>query len=313
MSATAGYPAGKAVSNDTAASKRRCIGWTVDRNSILIHCPDLVTSWNPRCVYHSSACVHRTLELVKRGLVLGDRIVFLKACARCGKKFKTRRPTQLFCLATCRQKNYSIHNSEKIKAYKKVWNASNRPRKQPELKACAHCAKNFESSISWQTFCSEKCRDADHHRRHREKIAASRKIWMAANRDKVRAAVRRHHARHRDALNANSKARYAAKKLRLAEAERTAALARLPDDWDEAPQLDRVIGVLLISNRNVMNREIGALLDAMGWKCPFGRYGDRWETALSKSGSAANHVTDLRKWMRVPGKTIAPRRRSITI
>jgi endogenous inhibitor of DNA gyrase (YacG/DUF329 family) len=273
MSATAGYPASKGVSNDTAASKKRCIGWAVNRNGILIHCPDLVTRWNPRCMYHSTACAHRTLEWVKHGLVLGDRIIFLKACTHCGKKFKTRRPKQRFCSRLCQDAIYRAHNRETIRAYKKVWNARNHPRKQPELKACARCGRNFESSISWQKFCSEKCRDADHHRRHREKIAARRKIWMAANRDTVRAAVRRHHARHRDALNAKTKARYAEKKRRFLELERLAAKLGRPHtrDADRAAYGPRIIELRNLRKswgqvRIIMNQETGQNRSVSGWR-----------------------------------------------
>jgi hypothetical protein len=83
-----------------------------------------------------------------------------------------------------------------------------------------------------------------------------------------------------------------------------------PDDWDEVKeQLDRTVGFLLLSNRHIKNLEIGALLDEMGWKCP---YEKTWKSALSRPGSAANYITDIRKWVKVPGKTIAPKPRSIT-
>ena len=230
MSATAGYPAGKGVSNDTAASKKRCIGWAVNRNGILIHCPDLVTRWNHRCTYHSSACAHRTLEWVKRGLVLGDPIVFLKACAstHCGKKFKTRRPTQLFCSTRCRQVDYVARNLEKTRAYKKVWNTRNRPRKQPELKVCGKCGKRFESSIPWQKFCSEKCRDADHFVRHRARYDAYTRKYRREHPEKARQQCRRYHAKYRARENAKTRSRYAEKKRKLEELVRIVAQSQQP-------------------------------------------------------------------------------------
>jgi predicted nucleic acid-binding Zn ribbon protein len=147
-----------------------------------------------------------------------------KRCAHCGKKFRSSRPKQRFCSVRCRQTNYRISNPEKIRAIRRAWDLRNHPRKQPELKACGTCSKPFETSDPQKKFCSEKCRDADHYKRHREKILARRKKWIAANRDKARAQVRRHHARHRDVLNAKTKARYAERK---AELERLRALARV--------------------------------------------------------------------------------------
>jgi predicted transcriptional regulator len=99
---------------------------------------------------------------------------------------------------------------------------------------------------------------------------------------------------------------WAEQKQKLAEAE---LLAWHPDDWDKAEQLDRTVGFLLLSDRHIKNLEIGALLDEMGWKCP---YEKTWKSALSRPGSAANYITDIRKWVKVPGKTIAPKPRSIT-
>jgi predicted nucleic acid-binding Zn ribbon protein len=216
--------------------KKHCIGWAVNRNGILIHCPDPVTRWNPRCTYHSSACAHRTLEWVKRGLVLGDRIVFLKACAHCGKKFKTRRPKQRFCSRLCQDAIYRAHNRETIRAYKKVWNASNRPRKQPELKACARCGRNFESSIPWQKFCSEKCRDADHFVRHRARYDAYTRKYRREHPEKARAQCRRYHAKYRARENAKTSLRYAEKKRRLEELERIVAQSQPAGAPDTRPR-----------------------------------------------------------------------------
>jgi hypothetical protein len=132
------------------------------------------------------------------------------ACAACGKQCETSpfHPRQKFC---------------SIKCYKKVWNARNRPRKQPEARACAECGKAFETPLSQKKFCSAKCRDKDHYKRHRARYYRYTRAYRAAHPEKARQGCRRYYAKHRMAQNADSRRRYAEKTRKLAEAERILA------------------------------------------------------------------------------------------
>lgn len=76
-----------------------------------------------------------------------------------------------------------------------------------------------------------------------------------------------------------------------------------PADWWARPGDYRVIATELMAKDSISNRELGKRLDAIHLiKCP---YGESWEEALSGPGRAANRVSEVRKWMKRPGKTAA--------
>jgi endogenous inhibitor of DNA gyrase (YacG/DUF329 family) len=152
-----------------------------------------------------------------------------KRCAHCGKKFESSRPLQRFCSVRCLQTNYRLRNPEKIRARQKAWALRNRPRKQPKRKACATCSKPFETADPQKRFCSEKCRDADHYKRHRPRYLAYTRKWRRANPEKCRQQCRRYYAKHRTAENLKTRLRYAEKKRKLAELERIVAQSQQPE------------------------------------------------------------------------------------
>jgi endogenous inhibitor of DNA gyrase (YacG/DUF329 family) len=141
-------------------------------------------------------------------------------CPQCRVRFKPSQPRQRFCSARCRMRNYNTRHAEQIRAYKKTWNLLARPRKERVANACAKCGENFETSIAQQKFCSEKCRDADHYRRHKPRVTAYTKQYRKQQPEKARAQCRRYYAKHRTAENAKSRQRYAERKQKLVEAER---------------------------------------------------------------------------------------------
>jgi hypothetical protein len=100
---------------------------------------------------------------------------------------------------------------------------------------------------------------------------------------------------------------------RLAEAER---IAWRPDDWDNPQcspsmaELWRSIGSVLLSREYIGNEDLGERLDAARIKCLYGPPGTLWEGALSsdkdrKEKGAINLITDIRKWVKKPGKNPA--------
>jgi len=98
-----------------------------------------------------------------------------------------------------------------------------------------------------------------------------------------------------------AKERGAVQRDQIAEAKRLKALR--PTDWFEKPIEYRIIGDLLISREGHMgNRELAERLDASRiLKCP---YAATWKIALSRPGRATNFVSDVRKWMQRPGRTL---------
>jgi hypothetical protein len=111
-------------------------------------------------------------------------------------------------------------------------------------------------------------------------------------------------ARHEQRLKRGKKSAAAYNKRlhdQIAEAKRQNALR--PTDWFEKPIEYRIVGDALISREGHMgNQELADRLDASRiLKCP---YAATWKIALSRPGRAANFVSDVRKWMRRPGRTL---------
>ena len=81
-----------------------------------------------------------------------------------------------------------------------------------------------------------------------------------------------------------------AAKLKLAAAWR-------PDDWWDEDKADwRIIGNELLSRPGYMsNEELGRRLDQSQLSC---KYGDCWETALTRNRTAINYVWKIRTWVR---------------
>jgi len=105
-----------------------------------------------------------------------------------------------------------------------------------------------------------------------------------------------------------------------AEVRRLEAVNWRPEDWDHPPchpsmaELWRSIGQVLLSQEYIGNEDLGERLDAARIKCPYGKLGTLWEDALSsdksrKQKGAINLVTDIRKWVKKPGKNPALKRR----
>lgn len=76
-----------------------------------------------------------------------------------------------------------------------------------------------------------------------------------------------------------------------------------PSDWWGRSVDARIIATELLAKDYMSNKELGRRLDSSRLlKCP---YGDSWESALSAPGRAANYVTEIRKWIKRPGKRAA--------
>ena len=88
---------------------------------------------------------------------------------------------------------------------------------------------------------------------------------------------------------------------------------RYPGDWDQKPIEWRIIGMEILLHPGIKNKELGKLLDASRIiTCPY--HNDGWEVALSGPGRAvaANYISDIRKWLGMPGMTPRPKSTSIT-
>jgi hypothetical protein len=86
---------------------------------------------------------------------------------------------------------------------------------------------------------------------------------------------------------------------------KAAELAQRPSDWYGKPIEWRVVGTELLSADEVSNKQLGERLDGSRiFKCPYGKDGTNWQTALSGPGSATNFISDVRKWMKRPGKSV---------
>jgi hypothetical protein len=72
-----------------------------------------------------------------------------------------------------------------------------------------------------------------------------------------------------------------------------------PIGWDEWPPENRMIGILLIENPDLPNRQLGHMCDDVSrLKCPFP--GHSWEEAFTRPGSGANWIAKLRKAVKRP-------------
>src|SRR5437899_362311 len=75
-----------------------------------------------------------------------------------------------------------------------------------------------------------------------------------------------------------------AQKTLWAEQKRKLAEAWRPEDWsdwEKWPPDRKMVGLMLIENRRLLNRQIGEMLDESRLPCPFG---NSWERTLTQPG-----------------------------
>jgi hypothetical protein len=109
--------------------------------------------------------------------------------------------------------------------------------------------------------------------------------------------------RHLDRVHGISLSKRMAPQLAATLAAPLKAAHWRPKDWWDRPGDYRVIAAELMAKTYMSNKELGKRLDANKIvKCP---YGDSWEEALSGPGRAANRISEIRKWIKRPGKTAA--------
>jgi hypothetical protein len=125
-------------------------------------------------------------------------------CPHCGTDFETSSWNQSYCSRSC----WLAENIDKVKAIKRQSAARLHPSKPLQQKDCAHCGNPFTTRISWQAFCSEKCRANAHYRRHKPRYTAYTKLYRKAKPEKARAACKRHHAKYSSRENAKTRQRY---------------------------------------------------------------------------------------------------------
>ena len=134
--------------------------------------------------------------------------------------------------------------------------------------------------------------------KHATPAARAHGRWLNRNVERYKAYAIDY--RDRNLVSVRKKQRIAAK----AKRDRVAAtLAARPADWMKKPIEYRIIGGELTSIDGQMgNRELAQRLDLSRIiKCP---YASTWTIALSGAGRAANYISDIRKWMKRPGKTL---------
>lgn len=306
MSAAADYPAGKPLSNHE--DSKRCIGWAIDRNSVIVACPDPIKSLNLRCIFHSTACKARTRWLRKHGFTIGDRYVSHRACQGCGKQMelKASQGGRKFCSDACKRESYGRdpEKRERMRASGRAYHARNREKR---IAATLRWEKKNRKrkrlyNKKWAADNPEKVKA--HHRRAAAKYAPKRRILSAARsaerieQDKKK---RRLWWAHRYANRSpeqvrrdreRNRAKYAGRKLKLAKAWR-------PDDWDNKPIDWRVIGNELLSRSYMSNEELAEHLDAGRiLKCP---YTQSWKVAM-KERTCSEFIRKIRAWVKRPGK-----------
>lgn len=83
-------------------------------------------------------------------------------CKRCGGPIVGKRSDSIYCSVSCRSKDTY---DRRIEYYRARWKADNNP---VVTKVCDRCGKEFNTSKTYQTHCSEQCRKAMWKKQHPE-------------------------------------------------------------------------------------------------------------------------------------------------
>lgn len=93
---------------------------------------------------------------------------FVKECRSCGRKFRTSVHNEAYCSDECRKKAENLR--DRIRRKKA---AENRKPKEPIVKVCEICGREFKTLVHNKAYCSDQChRKAEIVRERRRRKAA---------------------------------------------------------------------------------------------------------------------------------------------
>ncbi len=283
------------------AGKKRCAGW-VGLGGKLAPCPELFVPHpiaRRRRRFHSTACRVRTRRLQKRDFVLGDSYVegrhtpnpdvSKKKSDAMKRAWADPEKAKRWIEAMTRAQTPDVRNRKSASMTKTLANPEVRQRYREAGKTAWQQDKG-ERRQQTRENAKRVFGNPEVEQRRRERFydpSTTKKLSAGC-----KASWQRDNGERRQQTSERTRRFQAEQKRKLAEAWR-------PDDWEIKPLWWKVAGEYLLKHRDATNADLADYLHRMDIKRKDGLL---WAAAMQKQ-SVMNDISDVRRWVRVAGRT----------